>query len=98
FADNLEPADVARPSHMRSAAQFHRISVEAFGVTADLHYSDNVSIFFAKELLNVRTLPGFGIRDLRPRILGVLYNFFIHQFLDIALLVGCEGRARKIES
>ena len=97
FAYNFEPADLTRGMHMSAAAKFHRITVQRLRLPADLDHAHQIAVFLTEELLDIRTVLRFRVRNLRPGHRGVFRDPLIHQLLDRAELLFRERCTREIE-
>jgi len=53
---NPERADLTGGSHVRAAAKLHRSNRSIHRLATDLHHANDLAVFIAKELLNVRAL------------------------------------------
>ena len=97
FFHDTERPDLACGSHVRAAAELHRITVKRARRSADLQHANRIAVFLSEKLNDVFSLFRFGERNFSPRNRRVLGNFFVHQFFNVALLLRRERRAGKIE-
>src|SRR5262249_25708268 len=94
---NTKRPDLARRSHVRAAAELHRITIQLARRSADLQDANCVAVFLAEKLNNVLPLFRIGEWNFSPRNRRAIGNLFVHQFFNVPLLLRRERRTRKIE-
>ena len=72
---------------MGAAAKFHGVAIQLLRPSADLHHPHDIAVLVAKELLDIRTLLRFRVRNFPPRDRRLLRDLVVNQLLDRAHLL-----------
>ena len=96
LGQDAEEADLAGGPGVGAGAEFHRVGVE-FSCSSDLDDAHGVSVFVAEELHDIRATAHLGVGDLGPGYAGIFQDAFVHQFLDVAHLLGSQGGTVEVE-